>query len=143
MKKRIGVKIGTLGFMMFILCFASFLIHLILVIPFTNYWITTLLILLVSATLIIFSMVLYRIILEYRKPALIDHWYKHSGYSAVVIGFMICFAILGDFIFRGVYQLEDAITTVLCFLSGILFIISGIITIHEVKETTEQVDHED
>jgi glucose uptake protein GlcU len=95
-----------------------------------------------SAILIILSMILHRIILEYRKSALIDRWYKHSGYSAVIIGFFLCFSIGGDFIFRGVYQLEDAITTVLCFLSGILMIISGIITIHEVKERTEQVDHE-
>ncbi|MGD9396072.1 MAG: hypothetical protein PVJ05_06580 [Candidatus Thorarchaeota archaeon] len=142
MEKRVGVKIGILAFVMFILCFASWLINLILVIPFTGYWTTIPLILLMSAILIILSMILHRIILEYRKSALIDRWYKHSGYSAVIIGFFLCFSIGGDFIFRGVYQLEDAITTVLCFLSGILMIISGIITIHEVKERTEQVDHE-
>jgi hypothetical protein len=142
MEKRIGVKIGILAFVMFTIYFTVWLIHLILVIPFTKYWIAIPLILFVSAILIILSMILHRIIRVHRKSALIDHWYKQSGYSAVIIGLMICFAIPGDLIFRGEYQLGDAITTVLGFLSGILLIISGIITSHEVKEKTEQVDHE-
>lgn len=142
MEQRIGLKIGILAFMMFILTFSIWLIHLILVSPFTDYWIAIPFILCVFLALIILSMILHRIIREHRKSALIDHWYKQSGLSAVIIGLMICFAIPGGFIFPSVVQVGDAIIAILGFLSGILLIISGIITNHEIRERTEKIDLE-
>ena len=73
------------------------------------------------------------------KPGAMEELYKNPGHG-VIIGVILCFSIATEFIIQGEYQLGDAISTALVFLSGILFIMSGIVMIREVKEGTEQAD---
>lgn len=114
------------------------MIKLMLVLPFAIDWPYNLLLL---PILVLVGAMVLLIIHALRKPGAIEAQYKYPA-SGVIIGFVFCFPIAIEFIVQREYQYGDAISAALFFLCGILFIISGIVMIHEVKEKTEQVDYE-
>ena len=142
---RTGVKIGYLAIIIAIPTTVVKLISIALSI--WNSWITTDislqfgLILIIPFGFILIGMLTYYTIQALRKPELIEEQYKFPGWG-IVVGLSFCISIVLAFAFLEQFIFGDVITTSVFFLIGILFIISGIIMVQEVKGETEQIQAE-
>ena len=141
MEGGVGLKIGILAFILSILVIMIKVVSVISVLPFTGDRLLVLFSLLsVVFVVLVLVMTLY-FMRALRKPENIEKLYQYPG-DGLCIGFSSCFVIAFEFIIDGEFLLGDSISTMLLFLCSILFIISGIMMIREVKEETEQVNPE-
>jgi predicted membrane protein len=137
---RVGLKLGILAFVLAILVIMVKLVSLISVFHFTGDRLLILFSLLSVLFVVLVSMITLHFMHALRKPETIEKLYE-SPAEGLCIGSSVCFVIAFEFIIDGEFLLGDPVSTMLLFVCGILFIISGIMMVREVKEKTEQVNY--